>query len=294
MDGHPGWYRVTFVFAQPGRTVLGDQFDVEEILKTGSSQIKLTTNHLRIFTGDPNIKDAVIHTTTEHRVASAEVEIQGESFLAIENRAHELVGRMLSFLSVFAGQPIALKFTYIHELSTDCMKWAFTSLGGSRGTVVTWPAVPDLNLTGMAAELWVAFANFREGINSFNSFYKLLSFYKVVDYCLGKNKQDARKGKFVSAPSPVTVPGAATGWDGDEIAFITPYAGKSYEEVKEGFRDQIRNAVAHLSPGGNVANPDDLNDIRACQAAIPVMQLIARQMLIDRYDLESKPAVPKS
>jgi hypothetical protein len=286
-NGNPGWYRVTFVFAQPGSEVIGGKISVGEMLKSGYSQIKVAADHLRIYTGDPNLEDATVQAKIDGRVTHAEVRINGATFAVVESRSHALVSPILSFLSVMSGLPLAVSFIHILEEVTGSVQVAFTALGrGDMGTL-KWDQMPDLNINAISGELLVAFSNFREGMNSFNPFYKLLSFYKVVDYCVAKSSQDRKSGRPM--PPDAKIPTSMEGIDKDDTPFIAPYVGKKYTKVRDEFRDRLRNAIAHLSPDDSSLNPDDFEDKKRCSAAVPVLQLIARSMLLARYTLEANP-----
>jgi hypothetical protein len=178
-----------------------------------------------------------------------------------------------------SGLPLAVKFIHIREEVTGSFQVEYAALGRGDMGSLKWDHIPDLNINSISAELLVAFGNFREGMNSFNPFYKLLSLYKVVDYCLAKDKQDQRKKRPVPPQAPV--PTVLDDIDKDDV--------ESYSDVVVGFKDRIRNAIAHLSPGGAVVNPDDYEDTKLCRAAVPVLQLIARSILLARYTLEATP-----
>jgi hypothetical protein len=83
------------------------------------------------------------------------------------------------------------------------------------------------------------------------------------------------------------------------VVGIKPYSGMTYQDVISAFKDTLRNTIAHLSPSGNVVNPDDIDDVRRCEAAIPVMQHIGRALLMMRYKAEtggtwsSGPTIPR-
>jgi hypothetical protein len=286
--GNPGWYRVTFVFAQPGLEVIAGRVAVDDVLKSGNSQIIVGTDHIRIYTGDPAIESANVHAKDGGRVTHAEVRINGASFADVESRSHALVGRIASFLSVLTALPLLVKFVHIREEVTESFQVTYVAIGRSDISKLKWDTMPDLNISAISAELMVAFGNFREGMNSLNAFYKLLSFYKVVDYCLAKDKQDKRKRRPVPPQSPV--PTVLDDIDKDDVEAIRPYSGKSYTDVLDEFEGRIRNAIAHLSPDSTTVNPDDYEDIKLCSAAIPVLQLIARTMLVARYTLEASTA----
>ena len=109
---------------------------------------------------------------------------------------------------------------------------------------------------------------------------------------------DPLVGKTV--PSRVADVPDVTQWQGD---VFTPYLGKTFAEVQTTVLGTIRNAVAHLTPGGNSRVADHLEDVEACQsdASSPVHGPGAHQRgardhaaatLVARPGPFSRPVVP--
>jgi hypothetical protein len=280
--GGVGWYGGTAVFARPGASVLTTSTHLDDLMKSGESHLSVPAEHIRIITDSTsNITDGLLHTRPADGVIShATLRVQANSFREAEERAHALLSGTLSFLSVMSGAPIEVKALRLEEEATEIRQWTVTSIGGVVHKV-TWNQLPDLNLTMLPEGLRIAFANFREGLNSFNVFYKFLCFFKVAKYCLDRIKHDARKQK--TKPSTPMMPTDLSGVEEEDAIHFRPYIGKSYAWLIEAFDPVLRDAIAHITPGLKSVSPDNLQDFSRCAEAVPVVRFIARDLLVQRF-----------
>jgi hypothetical protein len=285
MHGHrggAGWYSATAVFAKPGASVIATSTHLDELMTVGDSQISVPGENIRILTAaTSNITDAVLHTRPSDGVISrATLRVQAGSFYEAEELTHALFNGALSFLSVMSGAPIEIKALRLEEEATAIRHWTLTAIGGEVRKI-TWNQLPNLNLTPLPEGLRIAFASFREGLNSFNVFYKFLCFFKVAKYSLDRIKHDERKQKTKS-PSPV-MPSSLSGISEDDAKHLRPHIGKTYVGLIEALNPVLRDAIAHLTPGLQWISPDNLHDSIRCTEAVPVVQYIARDLLMQRF-----------
>jgi hypothetical protein len=166
--------------------------------------------------------------------------------------------------------------------------FTYTTVGGDVAFPVRWDTEPVINLERVSDQLSGAMATFREGLNSFNSFYRFLSFFKVVEYCMARNKQDARARKpRLDMTIPVS-PGSILGIHKDDASRLSDYSGKTFDEVRGEFESLFRHAAAHLIPDKFKLNPGDLAEMRKFDAKMPVIKYMAQEMLRARYEWDSK------
>lgn len=284
--GGIGWYRATAVFARPGAAVVTGSVHLDELVRSGESHVGVPVDQIRLWTGKrPDVKDALIHTLNGV-LSHATLQVHAASFRAAEECVHAILGEALSFLAVVSGAPIEVKALRLHEEASDTKQWTLTAIGGDIQRI-RWDNLPNLNLTPVSDGLKAAFANFREGLNSFNVFYKFLCFFKVAKYCLDRIKRDQRKQKQGSSarhpPQTTTIPNDLQGIPEYDATHLRRYAGRTYSEVVEVFTPVLRDSIAHLTPGMQWVNPDHLPDLARCTEAVPVMQFVARQLLLERY-----------
>jgi hypothetical protein len=114
-------------------------------------------------------------------------------------------------------------------------------------------------------------AAYREGMNSTNVFYQALSFSKVIEG-LGPLLGTDRAKKALRFPDDLkAVPGSAP--------VFGRFLGRKFNWAVDQLRPLIRNAIAHLDPLQSVLDIDHLDDVRACEEAIPVLRYMARMFL---------------
>jgi len=244
------------------------------------------SDQIRIWTEpSSDITGAIIYTRGDGVISHAKLRVHATNFADAEGKTQEIVGGVLSFLSVFSGYPVDVKITELYEETTDSIHWTFTAIGGYVATI-GWDQMPDMNLTSLKDGLRTAFANFRDGMNSLNSFYKFLCFYKVAEYCVARKKQDARKNRKAAVEPEPTIPESMEGIASEDAVLLQPHSGKTYSSVLGTYKNVLRNAIAHLTPGVQGIDPDNLRDLRACEDTVPVIQYIARSMLQARYTSE--------
>ncbi len=283
-EGVPGWYRARLAFGKPGRVVIGEAADFDQIIASGESQIAVAGPIIRLQ-GSADIRDAQVFARSDGVITHAELRINASRFEDAADRSEQFVSLALSTLSVFSGQPIDIKFSVITEELTESRLFVYTALGGDV-TPVRWDTEPDLNLSRVG-HLAGALATFREGLNSFNSFYRFLSFFKVVEFCMDRNKQDARAN---TPRLEMTIPTSLSSVQGihkDDASRLTQYSGKTFTAVRDEFKPLYRHAVAHLIPGKFELNLGDPAEVRRFDAVMPVIKYMAQEMLRARFVWES-------
>ena len=288
-EGTQGWYRSTVVFAKPGQTVIGTTLDLDAVVETGESAIRIHCGFIRVVSADPaHAKEIVLHARNtgvpDGVITHAELAIYANGFDEALVQTQRIINRVLGAMSVFTGQPIDMKIIKILEERTGSRLYTWTAVGNEFATL-EWNTKPDLNLTKLSDPLATAFACFREGMNSFNPFYRFLSFYKVVEYCLAQNKRDARKAGRPRAE--MTIPLTTQGLHKEDVKYIIPHAGKTFTALEYEYKKQYRHAMAHLIPDQFEVNPDDAEEFRSYDAAMPVVKYMAREMLMARFVWET-------
>jgi hypothetical protein len=155
------------------------------------------------------------------------------------------------------------------------------------GSVQRAPAWTGL----MTKELGHLLATYRDGLNSNSPLYQALSFYKIIEGVAALNAR--REHAAVNAspvalrptppiltrkviPADVAQVPDVTEW---QRVVFTPYLGKTFAEVRTEVEGTIRNAVAHLTPGGDTLVADQFEDIDACRAVTPVLRYMARDLI---------------
>jgi hypothetical protein len=139
----------------------------------------------------------------------------------------------------------------------------------------------------LTPELRPFLATYRESLNSNSSLYQALSFYKVLEGVATWSKTRGRAAmRAGGAPHPdpllQQIPSDPTNlpdmtvWAKD---LFTPYLGKTFADVKASVDNTIRNAIAHLTPGRDIRDPDKLKDLRSCRDIVPVLRYIAHELI---------------
>lgn len=138
-------------------------------------------------------------------------------------------------------------------------------------------------------------AAYRERLNANSPLYQTLSFYKIIEGVAKFHTNRVRAAKKRGAAVPTDPLAKQIPADPKDLTGITewarsnftPYAGKSFAEIKDAVMDTIRNAVAHISPGMDLRIADYATDIRACWDITPVLRYVARELI--REEITSLP-----
>jgi hypothetical protein len=284
-EGVPGWYRAKMVFGKPGMTVIGEAADFDRLLTSGESQIAVAHSTIRLQ-GSADIQDAQLFARSDGVITHAELRINASRFEDAADRSQQFLDLALSTLSFFSGLPIDIKVLVVTEELTESRLFIYTAVGGDV-TRVRWDTEPDLNLTKVK-HLAGALATFREGLNSLNPIYQFLSFFKVVEFCMARNKQDARAKKPRPEMTIPRSPGVVQIIHKNDTAKLAKYSGRTFNEVRKEFEPLYRHAAAHLIPAKfRELNPGDLAEMRRVDAVTPVIKYMAQEMLQARFVWES-------
>lgn len=138
-------------------------------------------------------------------------------------------------------------------------------------------------------------ASYREALNARNPFFQFLAFYKVAEATRklrDERQREARlRGETFTRPAERLPQNEA---DLNEVPetyreHFRTYLGKKFNAVLDDpFRGLMRNALAHLDPGGDSLNADLSRDVVAVEVAVPVIRYIARQMVLHEFDADAQ------
>ena len=94
-----------------------------------------------------------------------------------------------------------------------------------------------------------------------------------------RSQREKAAGRVPQLPAE-KIPDIYAGYSHEAEAFA-PYHGKKFTAVRDGFRATARNAIAHIDPfqGEPSLIADQCTDVEKCEAAIPVIKYIAREMV---------------
>jgi hypothetical protein len=288
-EGVAGWYRAKMVFGKPGKTVIGEIADFEQLLASGESQISIACRPVQLQ-GSADIQDAKIFARESDGVIThAELRINASRFEDAADRSQQFLNRALSTLAIFSGQPIEIKLLAITEEQTESQMFTYIAVGGDTAFPLRWDTEPVLNLTRVSDQLLGAMATFKEGLNSFNPFYRFLSFFKVVEFCMARNKRDNRAKKPRPEMTIPSNPASISSVHRDDAPRLAEFSGKTFDQLMGEFKPLYRHAVAHLIPDTFELDPGDLVEMRKFDAKMPVIKYMAQEMLRARYEWEKTP-----
>jgi methylamine utilization protein MauJ len=291
-EGVPGWYRAKVIFGRPGVTVIHGPVDYDKILAGGDSQVSVLCSPIELQS-TADIQDAKIFARDEVMegdkikvITHAELRINAGNFKDASDRAQQFVNRALSFLVLYAGLPIETKFLAVTEERTGSRFFTYNAVGGDVCHPLRWDTEPVLNLTAISEQLSGAVATFREGLNSYNSFYRFLCFFKVVEFCMARDKNDARAGNPRPELSIPADPKSDARVHKNDVRWMMGHAGKTFNKIRGEVEQLNRHAVAHLLPGVYDLDPGDLAEMREFNEKVPVIKYMAQEMLRARYGWE--------
>jgi hypothetical protein len=287
-------YRVTFVFAIPGKEVYRSDLNVADIMKSGESLLFLKANtnlRVRITTepdsNAPSIAEINIYANSEGSLSRAETRVFASSFLDAQRQASNVVLQLLSWWSFCYDVALEITGYELLEEYTEVKKWVFGLVGKGRNFVLdNIPAITKLPFK-------IIFSSYREALNSTNAFYQFLCFYKVIEATRKirlKRKDAALSAGQEYRDTPERIPDDIKHLnisDPMERDHFQPYMGKKFGWILDEFRELLRNAVAHLDPTADTLVADNFDDVSKCEGAIPVIKYIAREML--RNELQADP-----
>lgn len=284
--GAPGQYRVIFVLGVPGLSSVADSLNVSDLVSSGDSLL-LSNPRLDIVLGIEEFGvEAQFSSNASGRLSHVVVELDADSFADAAAKAHDFVLPALSRLAFEADTPLEVKATLIVEMNTGSMQLGTVVVGQFR----QMPLIPGRSTVEQRALL----ASYREGINSTAPLYQVLCFHKVIEGSRGFfiHRLRTAKREFANSPNdPLTtrfpadlsnVPDVLP-W---ERTLLQPFLGQTFAEIDEAIGKTMRDAVAHITPGTSHRVADYLGDIEACRAIVPVLRLVARQLIRDELNYQ--------
>lgn len=268
----------------PGRNVVQDRLDFEELARQGDSLLAVGAGvrnlNVSVLDGSTgSTVDITVNVNAEHRLRDLEFEIVADGFASAEERSHDLVSALLSRWSFLHDVSITTSAMEIVEVATQTHKWTLTWVGMVK-------AFADSR--GVAdADHRVLLSAYREALSSIEPMWQALCFYKVAEGVWAFRQRRTKAAIAAGAtpnepheriPSDLTAMGHLNEQAALEDA-LRPYAGKSFRAVFDDIREPLRHAVAHLNPDGNPLVQDRWQDLQKVQAALPALRWMARQML---------------
>lgn len=296
--GSPGAYRLTYVLAIPGRTVVQDEVSFAKLLETGDSLLEVPAHvhqiRIDLHDGAGYQQTATINVNAAHRLRDIELEVQADSFAHAAQIGHDFVAPLLSRWAYLHDVAITTSASQIVENTTQIHRWSLLMLGAVKSFSDTLGiSDPDHRLLLSA---------YREGISSTEPLWQALSLFRVAEGVL-----QMRKGRTAAAiaagqtptqraervPTDLTTIGQPN--DPGLADSLKPHAGRKFTAVLDDIRPNLRNAIAHLDPGSTMLVQDRWEDLRKVELALPGLRWIARQLLDselqqdDCPDSEDKP-----
>jgi hypothetical protein len=277
-DGSLGEYRVALVLGIPGVDAVATSMDLTTVEASGDSLIVSDGLQIRVWEGQKELTWTLQPNDRGH-LATAHVVLHAGSMSRAETLAHDIVMQILSRLAFDTNTALEAKAIIVQELATGTISVAATLMGETR---------PPQNILGrMEPEIAAFLSAYREGLSSTTPLYKALSFYKVIEGISTHHKQRAREAARAGDPPPpdplaATFPSPhdyAPEIDGLGLEPPPEFAGRPLREVWESYKDTVRNAAAHITPGRPVAVADRLEDVEQYHAAVPTLRYIARKVL---------------
>lgn len=290
-DGSPGRYRVTYVLLNPLSSGYSPSINLQDLLAKADSLIAFppgVTSSRVVLTDEGRRRiDVEFLPNATGRIATASVELEVPNFRAAEHLAYSIIAPILSTLAFRGDVEVDLAGYRIAELATGAERHQFGLLAR--------PAVIPEDVYLSRPEYRRILASYREALNARNPFFQFLAFYKVAEATrklrAERQREAKRQGQAFARPVE-RIPA-----DEAELVEVPdtyrehfrPYLGKKFNAVlDDAFRGLVRNALAHLDPGGDSLNADLARDVVTVEVAVPVIRYIARQMVLHEFDADAQ------
>jgi hypothetical protein len=280
MEGLPGRYTVKYALGIPGRESFFGDANYSELVNLGESNIAVPdANQIRLWdTNKPTVEKAHFLLGEDKKITTAILLLEAHSFEDAERTAHNFLMPFLSWLSYQADVAVDVKACEIFENDRGSRRWVVNVVGDYKR--LSWRPTGDLNLSQMHPNLRKLQSAYREAMNATNPFYKFLCFWKVIDACLAYKKRRERRSKRAGIAIHSQIESMPTdlndsGIHPDDLEFFYPYLGKDFSEIRKSMKTILRDAIAHFTPGALVLDPDDFDDVAACEKAIPIVRYMA-------------------
>jgi len=278
--GAPGQYRVVFVLGVPGVSSVASDLNVASLEAAGDSLILSEGGAEVDLIASQDQSAWILHSNAQGHLSHAEITLRDSNMGAAEQHAHDQVMVILSRLAFEANTAVEVKATIVTELATGTFSVGAMLVGKLRPLSHTIAG-------NMNPELSPLLATYRDGLSSTTPLYQALAFYRVTEGVHGFHLKTTRAAAKAGVTAPADPLAASFPGPGDivtDIDALNPaeygqFAGMPLREVWESYREPLRNAIAHISPGRDAVVADRLNDVNRCLEAIPVLRYIARQAL---------------
>ena len=275
--GQPGTYHVDCILGVPGVSSILTHFRLEDILTSGDSLLSGEPSQVELVAEDGKFThDVGMLTNDEGRISNLVMDVEESSFKGATESANDVTQPLLSRLAFEIDVPVQITAMVVREVATGATQISGTMVGGVRPMKdVTGPSNPDLR------ELYTTY---REGLNSLSPIYQALSFWKAIEAAEIHSKRRHRKANKPSGPDLMLEVVSASAPE-LKVApeWIThlfkPYVGKTFKEVQEATRGEIRVAAAHLIPGQESFVADRLSDVDKCREVVPVLRYLAHRLI---------------
>jgi hypothetical protein len=153
-----------------------------------------------------------------------------------------------------------------------------------------------LNFRGVSkVEHRVMLSAYREALNSTNPFYRFLCFFRVAEGCheLHNKRVNAKLQAGKIDPTtmekgpriPSSIESLPAEYRQDHVSF-EPYLGSKFTTVINRFRQDMRHAIAHLSPVAEQTMIDRYTDVTKFEALNAVMKYMCRYMLVRELEVD--------
>jgi hypothetical protein len=294
--GSRGVYKITFALSVPGSNIFQSEINLNGVMSAGTSLIIHPPGPEQIVVDliDPraelNTLRLFLHRNSDSRVSHISVNITGEGFDEVERWAHNTIAPIISFLSY--AHDVGIDFTayQITEESTGVLLYRVGCLGQPKALADTHISLANI-LTPQIRRLLSAY---REGLNSTNPFYQVISFWKVIEGTKylreARNKTAVAKGRTPRAPQTAEViPDSLNDVQDSTNNLLpatefTPFLGKKFGAVLDEIGFRARNAVAHLDPTADPLLTDNIDDFVSVISITPVLRFIARVKIANEIE----------
>jgi len=271
--GGRGAYLATFVLAPPGQTAYFDNLNADVLFGTGGDSLLNIPGPTDMdVESDLGHHVIQIESNSVSRLARIRIEVQADDFKDAQRKAQALVMPLVSSWSYRYDVGIDVPAYRVVEESTGALVVRVGLMGAFERLSVTTPTV------SLPPMLRPYLAAYRDALSSTNLFHQAIGFYKVIEGIHQLRVSARSVGERLEHPRVPDAFEEVAGVDLEMIEHLRPYLGQKFTAVQDRLRPVIRNAAAHMDPERHL-DPDDFDDITACEEALPVLKYMAREML---------------
>jgi hypothetical protein len=225
---------------------------------------------------------AEILTRGDGTMKGARIDLHATTLANAYELASDFINPWLSYISFLCNCSGDIPCIKIAEVATGTVSYSLLMLG--RG--MTIQALPPFSYS---VEIAALLAAYREGLNSLDSYWQFMSFWKVTE---GVNEIRKRRYNPPTGIDPATdkpderIPKSLSEFNslGVDMHLMQPYLGQKFGKVRSMLEPNHRNAVAHLNPGRNPLTIDSASAVTSIWSVIPVIRYIAHEMI--KYEID--------